>query len=297
MSESVTLAALLRPVRSLCALLLLTLLGACGGSVSRVEPFVPARLVVFGDELSAIDPGTSGLAPKGYRYSINAFGTDSSGNAVFDCTLNPIWTQVLASAFGLQFADCPTVSGATTTAEMYAAGGATVAQVEQQVALYRSRGGSFTPTTLVTLQAGMNDILAAYSAVKAGTLSDADALTQVANAGATLATLANAIADGGAGGRVLYLTVHSLNITPFWAQQSSGDQSRAANLNALANAFNRELRKGVENNGYALGLVLDDNVLRTMYTVPTGVGYVMNDITHPACVGVLLPNCTTATLQ
>jgi outer membrane lipase/esterase len=56
----------MRVLKSLLApALFAALLGGCGGSSSRVENYVPTRLVAFGDELSLVNPN-------GSKYSVTA---------------------------------------------------------------------------------------------------------------------------------------------------------------------------------------------------------------------------------
>lgn len=295
---SLPFAALLRRGRNLIApVALAALLAACGGSVSRVEPFQPEKLVVFGDELSLlISSNTTGaVAPVGYKYSINVLTTDSStGATTLDCASNPVWTQVVASSFGLQFAACGATS-ATATAQMNAGIDATVDQVVQQVSTYRGQGGTFNSKTLVTVQAGLHDVISAYEAVKAGTLTDSAAVTQVEAKAVTLANLINDIASSD--GRVLFLTVYSLKYAPYWTAQSSTDQGRTANIDYLTQRFNNTLRKTVNNNGYTTGLVLADSTINSMHDAPKpGSSYSLDDVATAACVSAALPLCTTATI-
>lgn len=294
---SLPFAAPLRRGRNLIApVALAALLAACGGSVSRVEPFQPEKLVVFGDELSLLISSTTGAtAPVGYKYSINALTTNSStGATTLDCASNPVWTQVVASSFGLQFAACGATS-ATATAQMNAGIDATVDQVVQQVGTYRAQGGTFNSKTLVTVQAGLHDIVSAYEAVKAGTLTDSAAVTQVEAKAVTLANLINDIANSD--GRVLYLTVYSLRFAPYWTVQSSTDQTRTANIDHLTQRFNNTLRKTVNNNGYTTGLVLADSTINSMHDAPKpGINYSLDDVSAAACVSTVPPLCTTATI-
>ena len=48
-------------------------LSACGGGTSQYEPFVPGRVLVVGDELSALDSA-------GNKYGVNGRKTDDTGN-------------------------------------------------------------------------------------------------------------------------------------------------------------------------------------------------------------------------
>jgi len=86
----------MRVLKSLLApALLAVLLGGCGGS-TRVEPYAPNRIVVFGDELSLI--GTNGS-----KYSVNALKADAVS---LDCATYPVWPQVVADGYGMVFPEC-----------------------------------------------------------------------------------------------------------------------------------------------------------------------------------------------
>ena len=65
--------------------LALALLAACGGGTTTYDPFVPTRVLAFGDESSALNPD-------GTRYGVN--GLDAKGNV--DCNLEPLWVQSVA---------------------------------------------------------------------------------------------------------------------------------------------------------------------------------------------------------
>lgn len=305
MFESVPFAArVLQRGRAVLALAALAVLSACGGSVSRVESFAPQRLVVFGDELSLV-------RSDGSKYSINALKLDSTGAvalpAAQDCASNPIWTQYLASSFGLVFAEC----GGGSTAVMRAQAGSIsssnvvqtavlVADVVQQVAAYRSAGGTFNSKTLVTVQGGMYDVLAAYNGyLLAGETAAAHdaALGQVAAAGVALGGLVNSVADNGNGGRVLYASVPNLLLSPFGIAENLVNTARGTLLKDLSNTLNERLRVTVLNDGRYAGPVWIDARVQSMVTFPiTGTGYYLNDVVDPACT-TALPNCTVSTLQ
>lgn len=301
MSESMPfVAGALRRARILLALATLATLGACGGSVSRVEPFEPQKLVVFGDEMSLLQ----GAPNAGRKYSINALAVDG---VTQDCAANPVWTQTLASSFGLVFAECPG-SATVFAAVMRASVGATVADVAQQVAAYRSSGGTFNSKTLVTVQGGMYDVLAAYNSyVAAGeTLAARNAaIAQVEAAGANLAALVNDLIEGNRDypnscntqlGRVLYVSTPSLALSPFGLAESAINGARGTLLKELSNQFNAKLRAGVVDNGRCAGPVFADAQVQTMVTTTTGVGYALSNVVNKACT-VALPGCTTQTLE
>lgn len=301
MLKSVSFAGLLCRGRVLLGLGALSLLAACGGSVSRVETFTPQKMVVFGDEMSLLPDDGSG------KYSINALQADG---VTLDCANNLVWPQYLAGHFGLVFKGCPGVA-TTFTAEMHAAYSATgtkVADVVQQVASYRSGGGSFNAKTLVTVQGGMYDIKAAFDGyVTAGetVAARSDALAQVEAAGTALGALVNDIIGGNladnscntALGRVLYMSVPNLALSPFGIAQNVINSARGTLLTDLTNAFNSKLRSAVANNGQCAGPVFADTQITNMANpAVASTSYALSDRVHPACT-TALPGCTTSTLQ
>jgi outer membrane lipase/esterase len=276
----------MRVLKSLLApALLAVLLGGCGGS-SRVEDYVPTQVVAFGDELSLI--GTNGS-----KYSVNALQSDG---VTLDCATYPVWPQVVASGYGMVFAECNPNSATTTAAVMKASVGAKVADVAAAVAAFQTTS-TFTPQTLVTLMAGQHDILAAYSAYDAGTLGRALALTQVAAAGKALGALVNTVANQGSGGRVLYSTPPNLAYAPFAAAEvlRTGDTDRTTLLNELTLAFTAALRLEVLNDGRYAALITADELTISMSDATKMTTYALTNLVDPVCT-TALPNCTTSTM-
>lgn len=267
--------------RHAAAAAVFALLTACGGGGSTVDPFVPRRLLAFGDENSL-------LTTDGRRYAINGVVT-VSGQQFIDCTANPIWLQTLASGFGLVLAACnPT--NTTPTGTIYARQGARVADVRAQIDQHFA-GGTVSSRDLITVFAGLHDILELY------TQFPAQAQTQLLAAagarGRQLADQANRLAN--ANGRVIVLTLPNLGVTPFGLDEKASrpDTDRAALLRDLSAAFNRELRLNLINDGRLIGLVLADELVDSMAAFPSG--YSLTNSTRPACT-VALPDCTSNTL-
>jgi len=130
----------------MAAALSLALLSACGGGSTQYDPFVPKRLLVFGDDDSSLDPN-------GRSYSVNALGE----NGVLNCNGNPIWVQQLAGVYGFVFAECNPAFEPDPKARMLAIPGAKVADVAAQVEAQVAAGG-FRDKDLATVLAGANDI-------------------------------------------------------------------------------------------------------------------------------------------
>jgi outer membrane lipase/esterase len=259
----------LRVALSAAAPLVLLATAGCDSS-RRVETYVPTRIMSFGDDLSTIEAD-------GRKYTINGFVVGST--TTLDCTVNPIWNQTLAINFGLAFNECQPSSIATANGVMGAAAGANVDVVDAQIAAAQaSSTAMFVPTTLVTIQGGMHDVLAAYSAFKMTANRDA-AFQLLADKGAKLAAAVNRVTANGAGPRVIYDTVPDLGFSPLAIiDQANNAASTVCLINCrtllsqLTAAFNSVMRTGVYRR--------DDGVT---FTVGTGV---INDGRYAALVAV-----------
>lgn len=269
-----------RPRHALAAMALV-LLAACGGGGKRVDPFEPRRLLVFGDEQSL-------LTPDGRSYSVNGVST-ASGTAVIDCRANRIWIQDLADEFGLVLAAC-NPGGRSVSSTLYARPSAKVADVRAQIDQHFA-GGSVNSRDLITIYAGIHDILELYTQFPA--LAESQLVAAAAQRGRQLADQANRLAN--ADGRVLVLTIPNLGRTPFGLSEraSRPDTDRAALLDRLTGAFNRELRLNLLNDGRLIGLVLADETIDALVQFPSG--FQLSNSTQAACA-VALPDCRSDTL-
>ena len=307
----------LAPWRSAAAVLMLGALTACGGGGERSSQFQPTALTVFGDEASVIGTGPlpvgNGIA-EGYRYTVNGFTTSTTGTpavttTTFNCLVNPIWVQQLASFYGFGLPGCPLTADTAKTSRSFAQAGSGVAALVAQVDAALAQR-AFTRTDLVTVYTGQNDLIALYNALLAdaaitdknaackydvGSAGSAGAVArQAVLLGDAVADQVNRIAAGGNGGRVLFLTVPSLEISPLGVAEKALSQGsgfdRAACLGNLSSAFNSGLRTEVVQDGRLLGLVqVDEQVLSAVKGL---IGY--SDVTQAIC-SVALPGCTTAT--
>ncbi|MDP4302312.1 SGNH/GDSL hydrolase family protein [Leptothrix discophora] len=244
------------------AVLSLVLAGLAGcDSSSRIEPYVPTRMMSFGDDLSAVDGS-------GLKVNINGAS----------CGDNPLWNQRLASEMGLTLPNCPL--GGTSNGVMGAVAGARVADIAAQVAAARVSPGAaaFVPSTLVTVQGGLWDVIDAYDVYKATASGSQPAAlvtleAQLADKGRQLAGLINDLTNNGAGPRVIYGTVPDLGCSPrayadgIRISGSCQDQSsRSDALTELTKAFNTAFRTAVINDGRYAGEVIFDDRLRSMTT-------------------------------
>jgi hypothetical protein len=264
-----------------------TLLSACGGGTSVINAFHPSRLIVFGDEHSA-------LAPDGHHYSING-----KTNGVFDCGLNPVWTQIMASSYGFVFKECNPAAVAAPQALMQAKAGAKVADLATQFAAVTGLGVG----DLVTVMMGANDIIEVYEthfgAGKTWTAAEETAAgNELTARGEALAVQVMALMDRGA--KVVLVTVPDLGLSPYAITDKNvathTDRDRAALLSALGFTFNARLRVAIEvakhYDGRDYALVLGDETVQVMALAPSSFGLTnvdtIPDVTTAACDPVLV---------
>ncbi|MGK2899598.1 MAG: SGNH/GDSL hydrolase family protein [Burkholderiaceae bacterium] len=266
------------------ALAVAALLASCGGG-SQAETFRPSRVIAFGDEFSVINPN-------GSKYTVNALAAGSTTQ--FDCGSNPIWIQVLAVSYGLVFPQCPGTGSTVPVSRIYAANGATVADLTAQIDGHLNNGGGFANGDLVTVLVGANDVVAQFQQYPA--LGEDQLAANLAAAGTALAQQVNRLA--GYGAKVLIVTVPDMGLTPFAGDRSAGStNSNPALLTRLSTKFNDALLANILNDGHKIGLVQLDQYLKgaDTATINGNSGYPYTNTTLVACA-VALPNCSTGML-
>jgi hypothetical protein len=292
-------ARLARRAGRFCAtLLVLALAASCGGgSTEQIEPFDPTALLVFGDEMSVL---TREL-PRGRKYSVNALGTD--GIAI-DCTLLPLWIQVLADTFLFSFEECNSAGTIVKPAKIYAAAGAKATDLPAQVAAALAEaGGSFRGTDLATVLLGANDVLDLY---RTQYVPDPVAYPNFENNPSYQAVMAELQARGARlgqqvneltalGPKVILSTMPLMNLTPYAVQESidKGDLTIPSVLLNFSNQFNTAMRVNIINDGRWIGLVELDALLNAAIDNPPQYG--LTNVINPVCA-VALPDCSTNTL-
>jgi outer membrane lipase/esterase len=258
----------------------LSLLAGCGGGTSQVDSFQPERLLVFGDELSV-------LTSEGLKYSPNYI----SDTGQRECETNPIWVQRLADRYDMVFAECNPDFATQPQGRMLAVAGATTDGLTAQIQAFTA-GDSIRSDDLATVLVGMNDVLEAYAAYPAE--DETVLITRVEAAGARAAARVNELAAAGA--RVLVGTVPDMGLTPY--AKNEDDQHgnvRSRLLTDLSDAFNRSMRLALVNDGSKIGLLLVDDLMRSMVKSPGS--YNLNEVTTPVCAdSAPLPNCSNQTL-
>ncbi len=274
-----------RAAAGLVAVGALAALASCGGGTYQVTAFAPARLLSFGDESSRLE-GAQGL-----KYSINQI---SSTTLQLDCTQNPIWNQSLANSYGLVFANCNANASNDINAIDLTTVGGTVGDVVNKVAAFQA-GDTFNYNDIVTIWVGMNDILNAYQAN--GTGDQTTLLTDMKEAGATLAGVVNTIANAGA--KVILLTVPDMSYSPYgYVESQRGDFDRAKLLSDMSTQFNLGLRTNIVNDGSKIGLVLVDDLVHNAVRSPGSYGLISLDNQSYGCLDTApLPTCTNDTLR
>lgn len=268
-----------RVVAGFLAAAALSIVASCGGGTSQYAAFVPKRLIVFGDDLSA-------LAQNGRKYAVN--GLDA--NSAVDCTAEPIWVQSMAALYGFAFAECNPNAVAEPQALMRAFAGAKVADVTAQVEAQVAAGG-FRDKDLATVLVGMNDLLELYAQFPGR--AEPDLAAEAGARGRQLAAVVNRLV--GLGVKVVLSDLPDLGLAPLAQKQAtlSGDPDRAALLTRLTTAFNEQLGVNVVPDGRFVGLVQSQLRFQAIARSPASFG--LTNISSGACT-VPLPLCTTATL-
>jgi hypothetical protein len=268
-------------------------LAACGGG-EQVEAFAPDRVIAFGDENSVI-VDVNGDA-NGRKYTVDA--TVSATDATLACKLNPIWIQVLASAYGFVFPECNPAPNAAAAprSRIRAVADARIAGLAAQVDAQLAES-ALNGKDLVTVYIGQNDVLDEYA--KYPTVGEAQLIANLEAIGTTLGQQVNRIADTGA--KVVLATVPDVGATPFGLAEKSAhtDIDRSALLTRLTARFNAGMRQTIYNDGRKIGLILADEYFNAVVRIVNGAGFV--NVTAPVCDLPALPapavlNCTNLTL-
>ncbi|MDI9334584.1 MAG: SGNH/GDSL hydrolase family protein [Cytophagales bacterium] len=173
---------------SLTVLALSTFLAACSGSTSIYKPFVPTRVVIFGDALS----DTTASA----QYTVNTSPYDAS-------VLNN-WARQVAASYGVSTIVSYAKGNARITNPTGAAGTA-VMSITAQTAKFLSDGYSYQEGDLVIINAGFSDVIA--EALSTSSTANAAA------AGTAFANLVRSLVAAGAK-HVLVSNMYDLSITP-----------------------------------------------------------------------------------
>ncbi len=255
----------------------LVLLAACGGGSSQYEAFVPGRVLVVGDDLSA-------LTSDGRKYAVNGLNTDSS----LSCGSEALWVQSVAAYYGMVFRECNPNGATAFKAIMRAAAGAKVADIAAQVDTQLADGG-FQANDLVLALGGMNDVLELYARSPAE--PDATLIAEARVRGEAMAAVVNRLVDLQA--KVVVSMLPDVGLSPFALAEEAIKPGSAALMSALTSAFNERLGVKVLLDGRYVGLMQSDLRIQQITKFASSFGF--SNVTDAACT-LPLPNCTTATL-
>lgn len=175
------------------------LLAACGSSTVD-SAISPDRLIAFGDALSDV-------GQKGSAYTVN----DGS-------VLN--WTTQFATYYGK--AVTPVSQGGLSYAQGNArisdtpdaAGDASTPTITAQIDSFLASGKTFTGNDFILVNGGISDLIVGMMAVSAGTMTEADYVTNARAWGVALAQQVRRIVQAG-GTHVVLTGVYDLGKTPW----------------------------------------------------------------------------------
>ncbi|MEJ7138923.1 hypothetical protein [Amphibiibacter pelophylacis] len=292
------------------ALALAALLSACGGSVSTVNPFRPTRMVVLGDENSALVKNDDG---QGRKYTVNY--VDTTSGAVSCDGGNLLWVQAVARYYNdlsgsntLVFDACRPTTGDTTapaTVDMQAAAGTTTAQVIAQLGALTTAAqaaGATPDKQLVTVLVGQNDIIAAYK-----TFDGSNQAALVDSMKALGAQMGQAVSSYiSAGGKLLMAYPVDIEYSP-WAlaeaatpavATSTTGVDRQALIRDLGNAWRTGFYGAAPVNGRGLALVPNGLIDQYANSSNPASSYNLSNIKDAACTDASVGTaCTDTTLQ
>jgi outer membrane lipase/esterase len=271
--------------RAVTGLVAVAALASCGGGTYQVQAFVPARILTFGDESNSL------ISSQGLKYSINALSIQTD---LIDCSLAPLWNQVLATSYTLVYADCNVEAVASPGAFDLTTLNATVDDTVAQVAAFEA-GDAFNGNDLVTIWVGAHDVLNDYA--ENGSGDQPTLVTDMRASALNLANLVNSIVATGA--KVILLTIPDMGDSPFAAtEQQRGDFDRVGLLSQMSQGFNNSLRSNIVNDGSKIGLVLVDDFVHNAVRSPGSYGLISLPNITQGCVSTApLPNCTDNTLN
>ena len=242
------------------------LLSACG-SGDVVSALSPGRFVVFGDGLSDLGQG-------GNRYTVN------------DGTVN-IWAQQLANRYGKTVTS--QAQGGLGFAQGHGPSASLPRNLEEQVSAFLT-GQTFQAQDVVLINLPMADVLAAAASVKAGTQTEAAALSQMDAVGkAHVATVRRLIAAGAK--YIVVLGVYDLGKSP-WAVQ----QNQAGFMSAAVLRLNDAFKVEAVNLGSNLLYVDAAFLVNRNADNKSGPTYGFIYATNPVCTTPTALTCTNTTV-
>lgn len=239
------------------------LLASCGGG-NIVDPFIPARIVAFGD-------GFSDVGQTGARYTVN----DGSVN---------VWAAQFSARYSLPLVaqSANGTSRATGNARIQekpdAGGSTTTLTIREQIDAFLA-AGPILPTDLVVINGGFSDIIAQTVNTS---LTPAQRLANVRQAGIDLATQVRRVINAGAT-HVVLIGVYDLRITP-WAR-SIGLGNEGSALSDLSLRFNEALQLPLVDLGRQLLYVDAANYFNLLFNQPRSFNFERSDLVACTATG------------
>lgn len=247
------------------------LVTGCGSS-SVFSSLVPTRVVVMGDGLSDLNLGQVG----GTRYTVN----DGSSN---------IWVEQVASGYGLSIAAPLALArgNARVVQKPDAAGNAATPTIAEQIDTLLA-AGPIGKDDVILLGAGISDLVVQADAFKAGSISDAQARLNAAEAGRALAAQVRRLVNAG-GTHVVVAGAYNLGKSPYATAQGTN-----ALLDDASFKYNEALL--VAMNDLGANVLYIDAAFRynQLINQPSANGFT-NSIAA-ACTTPTASTCTTTTI-
>jgi phospholipase/lecithinase/hemolysin len=145
--------------------------------------------------------------------------------------------------------------------------------------------GTFGSNDLVTVMAGMNDIITLYTSNQPSPTANSSALIEAARqAGNEVGAQVVRITDRSA--KVIVSTIPDMGLSPFAVKEEAANpgEGRAALLSKMSTEFNTRLRlklQDVRDGGRAVGLILADELVLSMTNNPSLYG--ISNVTQGSC--------------
>lgn len=238
------------------------LLAACGSSTTE-SAITPDRFIAFGD-------AHSDIGQKGSRYTVN---NGSVNNWTLQLASHYQKTLAPVSSGGLSYAQ----GNARIAAQPDAAGDASTPTITAQIDSFLATK-TFAANDIVLLNGGISDLIVGMAAVRAGTLSSADYLTQAHDNGVALAAQVRRLVAAGAP-HILMTGSYDLGKTP-WATAIGQTEL----LSQASTRFNEAVLVAIEDLGEHV-LFIDSAYYVNLFT-STGSAYSFTNSKAAVCTSV-----------
>ncbi|MEO6856194.1 MAG: GDSL family lipase [Rhodoferax sp.] len=263
------------------------LLAACGSSTTE-SALVPTRIIAFGDAFSVVKSGAS--------YTVN----DSASGVI------TTWLGQFANSYGITAT--PVASGGYVYAQANArisnttdaAGSTTTQTVTQQIDAFLASGVTLGDSDIVTINAGISDLVVEMNAVTAGTETSATMIANATQYGKDLGAQVRRLVAAG-GKHVVVVGPYNMGVSPWAASlnqsgllQSATGKFNDAMLVSIVDlgssvlyidaAYYFNLVSGTDHANYGVATVtgLACNSVDTGAGIGTGTGQVNSSLCTPS---------------